>query len=49
VNTALGVAAIVVAVGGFEFVWWACGRDAPGLLQHYREIGGDELQEAPRD
>ena len=27
---------------------WACHRDAPKLLKHYAETGGDDLQEPPR-
>lgn len=42
-----GALIVVWALFAIGVLVWACHWDAPKLLQHYDEIGGDELQELP--
>ena len=46
-KTAEQVLVIVWIVFALAVVVWACHRDAPALLRHYAETGGDDLQEPP--
>ena len=41
---AVSVALVAGSLGVLALVGWVCHRDAPGLLQHYEELGGDDLQ-----